>query len=139
MIRTIPGQGIRVWGARTTSSNSNFKYVNVRRLFIYVEESIKANTNWVVFEPNDAALWDRVRMTVAGFLENMWRAGMLAGASSDEAYFVEIGPETMSREDIANGRLVCNIGIAPSRPAEFVVFRVTQFTAEAEAAEETEE
>ncbi len=139
LIRAIPGQGIRVWGARTASSNSNFKYVNVRRLFIYVEESIKANTNWVVFEPNDAALWDRVRMTVAGFLENMWRAGMLAGSSAAEAYFVEIGPETMSREDIANGRLVCNIGIAPSKPAEFVVFRVTQFTAEAETAEETEE
>lgn len=131
LIRAIPGQGIRIWGARTASSNKNFKYVNVRRLFIFVEESIKANTNWVVFEPNDVALWQRVQMTVANFLDNLWRGGMLAGASASEAYFVEIGPSTMSRDDIMNGRLICNVGIAPSRPAEFVVFRVTQHTAEA--------
>jgi len=136
LIRTIPGQGIRVWGARTASTNSAFKYVNVRRLFIYVEESIKAATNWVVFEPNDAALWQRVNMTVAGFLDTLWRNGMLAGGSPGEAYFVEIGPSTMSREDIMNGRLICNIGIAPSRPAEFVIFRVTQHTAEAGGGEE---
>jgi hypothetical protein len=135
LIRALPGQGIRVWGARTSSSNSNFKYVNVRRLFIYVEESIKANTNWVVFEPNDVALWQRVQMTITSFLDNMWRSGMLAGSSAGEAYFVEIGPSTMSRDDIANGRLICNIGIAPSRPAEFVIFRVTQYTAEAGGAE----
>lgn len=129
LIRELPGQGIRVWGARTASSNANFKYVNVRRLFIYVEESIKANTNWVVFEPNDESLWDRVGATIRNFLDGMWRNGMLAGGAASEAYFVEIGPSTMSRDDIANGRLICNIGIAPSRPAEFVVFRVTQFTA----------
>lgn len=129
LIRALPGQGIRVWGARTASSNANFKYVNVRRLFIYVEESIKANTNWVVFEPNDESLWDRVGATIRNFLDDMWRNGMLAGAVSSEAYFVEIGPSTMSKDDISNGRLICNIGIAPSRPAEFVVFRVTQFTA----------
>jgi phage tail sheath protein FI len=136
LIRTIPGQGIRVWGARTASTNSSFKYVNVRRLFIYVEESIRAATNWVVFEPNDAALWQRVNMTVSGFLDTLWRNGMLAGGSPGEAYFVEIGPSTMSREDIMNGRLICNIGIAPSRPAEFVIFRVTQHTAEAGGGEE---
>jgi len=131
LIRAIPGQGIRIWGARTASSNSAFKYVNVRRLFIYVEESIKANTNWVVFEPNDAVLWQRVSLTISSFLDSMWRTGMLAGSSPQEAYFVEIGPATMSRDDIMNGRLICNIGIAPSRPAEFVIFRVTQHTAEA--------
>lgn len=131
LIRAIPGQGIRVWGARTTSSNSSFRYVNVRRLFIYVEESIKNNTNWVVFEPNDSALWSRVRMTVSSFLDNMWRNGMLAGSTPSEAYYVEIGTNTMSKDDIANGRLICNIGIAPTRPAEFVVFRVSQFTSEA--------
>ncbi|MCI8727303.1 MAG: phage tail sheath family protein [Hungatella sp.] len=130
LIRAIPGQGIRVWGARTASSNTAFKYVNVRRLFIYVEESIKANTNWVVFEPNDATLWQRVSLTISSFLDSMWRTGMLAGASPSEGYFVEIGPSTMSRDDIMNGRLICNIGIAPSRPAEFVIFRVTQHTAE---------
>lgn len=139
LIRALPGQGIRVWGARTASSNSNFKYVNVRRLFIFVEESIKAATNWVVFEPNDATLWQRVQMTVGSFLDNLWRTGMLAGGSASEAYFVEIGPSTMSRDDIMNGRLVCNIGIAPSRPAEFVVFRVTQHTAEAGGGEGGEE
>lgn len=131
LIRAIPGQGIRVWGARTASSNSAFKYVNVRRLFIYVEESIKANTNWVVFEPNDTALWQRVSLTISSFLDSMWRTGMLAGSSPSEGYFVEIGPSTMTRDDIMNGRLICNIGIAPSRPAEFVIFRVTQHTAEA--------
>lgn len=138
LIRAIPGQGIRIWGARTASSNSSFKYVNVRRLFVFVEESIKANTSWVVFEPNDVALWQRVQMTIANFLDNLWRGGMLAGASADEAYFVEIGPNTMSRDDIMSGRLICNIGIAPTRPAEFVIFRVTQHTAEAAGGGEEE-
>ena len=135
LIRALPGQGIRVWGARTASSNSQFKYVNVRRLFIFVEESIKANTNWVVFEPNDQTLWTRVGITITAFLDNLWRSGMLAGASPEESYFVEIGPSTMTQDDIANGRLICNIGIAPSKPAEFVIFRVTQFTAESGGAE----
>ncbi|MFG6367630.1 MAG: phage tail sheath subtilisin-like domain-containing protein [Lachnospiraceae bacterium] len=131
LIRRIPGQGIRVWGARTASSNSAFKYVNIRRLFIYVEESIRANTNWVVFEPNDTTLWTRVRITISSFLDTLWRSGMLAGASPEESYFVEIGTVTMTADDIKNGRLICNVGIAPSRPAEFVIFRVTQFTADA--------
>jgi hypothetical protein len=135
LIRKLPGQGIRVWGARTASSNSAYKYVNVRRLFIYVEESIKANTNWVVFEPNDNTLWTRVNITISAFLDTLWRSGMLAGASPEESYFVEIGPSTMTQDDIRNGRLICNVGIAPSRPAEFVIFRVTQFTAEAGGAE----
>ena len=131
LIRSFPGQGIRVWGARTASSNSAFKYVNVRRLFIFVEESIKANTNWVVFEPNDQMLWQRVALTVSSFLDGLWRNGMLAGSTASESYFVEIGTSTMTRDDIMNGRLICNIGIAPSRPAEFVIFRVTQHTSEA--------
>lgn len=131
LIRNLPGQGIRVWGARTASSNSAYKYVNVRRLFIYVEESIKANTNWVVFEPNDTTLWTRVNITISSFLDTLWRSGMLAGATPEESYFVEIGESTMTQDDIRNGRLICNIGIAPSRPAEFVIFRVTQYTAEA--------
>lgn len=139
LIRAIPGQGIRVWGARTASSNTAFKYVNVRRLFIYVEESIKANTNWVVFEPNDPTLWQRVGLTISSFLDGMWRTGMLTGGSPSEAYFVEIGPTTMTKDDIMNGRLICNVGIAPSRPAEFVIFRVTHHTAEAGGSEGTEE
>ena len=130
LIRLLPGQGIRVWGARTAGSNSAFKYVNVRRLFIYVEESIKANTNWVVFEPNDSTRWTRVQITIASFLDSMWRSGMLAGSSPAEAFFVEIGTQTMTKDDIMSGRLICNVGIAPSRPAEFVIFRVTQHTSE---------
>lgn len=128
LIRRIPGQGIRVWGARTASSNSAFKYVNVRRLFIYVEESIRRNTNWIVFEPNDATLWTRVNITISSFLNTLWRSGMLAGASPEESYFVDIGTSTMTQDDINNGRLICNVGIAPSRPAEFVIIRVTQYT-----------
>jgi hypothetical protein len=136
LIRVLPGQGTRIWGARTASSNSAFKYVNVRRLFIFVEESIKANTNWVVFEPNDPTLWQRVNLTISNFLDGLWRNGMLAGESAADSYFVEIGPSTMTRDDIMNGRLICNIGIAPSRPAEFVIFRVTQHTSEAGGGEE---
>ncbi len=130
LIRVIPGEGIRVWGARTASQNSAFKYVNIRRLFIYVMESIKASTNWVVFEPNDNTLWQRVSLTITSFLDGLWRTGMLTGGSPGEAYFVEIGPSTMTADDIKNGRLICNIGIAPSRPAEFVIFRLTQHTSE---------
>ena len=136
LIRALPGQGVRVWGARTASSDSNFKYVNVRRLFIYVEQSIRNATNWVVFEPNNSSLWARVQTTVASFLENMFRAGMLSGETPSEAFFVDIGPNTMSRDDILNGRLICQIGIAPRRPAEFVIFRVTQYTSEAGQAAE---
>lgn len=128
LIRSFIGRGIRVWGARTLSSNALWKYINVRRLFIYVEQSIKNNTNWVVFEPNGPALWARVSGSVSGFLAGLWRAGTLAGSSPDEAFYVECGPSTMSQEDIDNGRLVCNIGIAPLKPAEFVVFRITQKT-----------
>lgn len=130
LIRALPGQGIRIWGARTASSNAAFKYVNIRRLFIYVEESIKANTGWVVFEPNDAGLWNRVNLSISSFLNTVWRNGMLAGETPGESYFVEIGPSTMTQDDIRNGRLICNVGIAPSRPAEFVIFRVTQHTSE---------
>lgn len=126
LIRQIPGQGIQVWGARTCSSDGSWKYVNVRRLFIYVEESIKANTNWAVFEPNDEILWARVGRTISAFLSTMWRNGALAGATEDQAYFVNIGRDTMTQDDILNGRLICVIGIAPVRPAEFVIFRITQ-------------
>ncbi|MCL1823003.1 MAG: phage tail sheath subtilisin-like domain-containing protein [Oscillospiraceae bacterium] len=131
LIRALPGQGIRVWGARTACSNANFKYVNIRRLFIFVEESIKNATNWVVFEPNNSSLWARVQMSISSFLETLFRAGMFAGESPAEGFFVDIGSSTMSQDDILNGRLICNIGIAPVRPAEFVIFRVTQFTSEA--------
>lgn len=126
LIRAIPGQGIRVWGARTCSGDGNWKYVNVRRLFIFIEESIRANTNWAVFEPNDEMLWSRVEGTIRVFLTAQWRNGALAGATADEAFFINIGKSTMTDDDILNGRLICVIGVAPVRPAEFVVFRITQ-------------
>ena len=129
-IRDFPGRGIRVWGARTCSSNTLWKYVNVRRLFIYLEESIKANTSWAVFEPNDTFLWTRVNSTISSFLRDMWRAGALVGESEAQAYFVNVGRDTMSQNDILNGRLICEIGVAPSRPAEFVIFRITQMMEE---------
>ena len=129
LIRAFPGRGIRVWGARTISSNGLWKYLNVRRLFIYVEESIRANTNWVVFEPNSEVLWGRVKRTIETFLATCWRDGALAGSSPDQAFYVECGPTTMTQDDIDNGRLICEIGIAPVKPAEFVIFRITQKTA----------
>ncbi len=128
LIRQFPGSGIRVWGARTASSRPLWKYVNVRRLFIFLEETIKMNTNWVVFEPNDELLWIRVRRTIEVFLEGVWRSGALAGSTAGEAFFVNIGPSTMSKDDIDNGRLICVIGVAPVKPAEFVIFRLTQKT-----------
>lgn len=128
LIRRFPGSGIRVWGARTASSKPLWKYINVRRLFIYLEESIKANTNWVVFEPNDAPLWNRVQRTIELFLEGVWRSGALVGGSPADAYFVDIGPNTMTKDDIDNGRLICVIGVAPVKPAEFVIFKITQKT-----------
>lgn len=132
LIRAFTGRGIRVWGARTISSNGLWKYLNVRRLFIYVEESIRANTNWVVFEPNSEVLWGRVKRTIETFLATCWRDGALAGSSPSEAFYVECGPTTMTQDDIDNGRLICEIGIAPVKPAEFVIFRITQKTSGAE-------
>jgi len=128
LIRAFTGRGIRVWGARTLSSNGLWKYINVRRLFIYVEQSIKGNTNWVVFEPNSEGLWSRVSRTIEGFLATLWRDGALAGTTIGEAFYVECSRATMTQEDIDNGRLICEIGIAPVKPAEFVIFRITQKT-----------
>lgn len=130
LIRQFTGEGIRVWGARTCTSNSMWKYINVRRLFIFLEESIKRNTNWVVFEPNDESLWGRVQRTIENFLTTVWRSGALMGASPAEAFFVKVDRSTMSEDDINNGRLICIIGAAPVKPAEFVIFRITQKTSD---------
>lgn len=128
LIRAIPGQGIRVWGARTCSSDGNWKYVNVRRLFVFLEESIRANTGWVVYEPNDESLWSRVKGTISLFLETQRRNGALVGSTPDQAYYVKVGTDTMTQDDIRSGRLICEIGVAPVRPGEFAVFRITQTT-----------
>lgn len=131
-IRRFPGRGIRVWGARTLSSNGLWKYVSVRRLFIFLERSIYEGTQWVVFEPNDDRLWARVTDTVRLFLRTQWREGALFGRTEKEAFFITCDRSTMTQDDILNGRLICEIGIAPVRPAEFVVFRIFQHTAEAQ-------
>lgn len=132
LIRAFTGQGIRVWGARTCSSNTIWKYVNVRRLFIFLEQSIKNGSNWVVFEPNDERLWARVQRTIYSFLLGVWRGGALMGGSPDEAFFVRVDRSTMTQDDIDNGRLICVIGVSPVKPAEFVIFRITQKTADSE-------
>jgi len=125
-IRSFNGT-LKVWGARTISTDSLWKYVNVRRLFIYVEASIEKGTQWVVFEPNNEKLWARVRATITQFLTGVWRTGALMGVKADEAFFVKCDRSTMTQDDIDNGRLICIIGIAPTKPAEFVIFRIAQW------------
>ena len=130
-IRAFPNRGRRVWGARTVSSDALWKYVNVRRLFIFLEASIFRGTQWVVFEPNDPKLWARVNQTITGFLRTQWREGALFGRTEEDAFFVKVDESTMSPDDIANGRLIIQIGVAPVRPAEFVIFRIAQLTGSA--------
>ncbi|MDJ0653685.1 MAG: phage tail sheath subtilisin-like domain-containing protein [Xanthomonadales bacterium] len=132
VIRDFRGDGrsIRVWGGRTMSSDPQWRYVNVRRLFLFVEESIDEGTQWVVFEPNDEATWARVRQTISNFLLTVWRSGALRGLTQDEAFFVRCDRTTMTEADIDAGRLICEIGIAPVKPAEFVIFRIQQKTLE---------
>jgi len=127
-IRAFPGRGIRVWGARTLSSDAEWRYLNVRRLFNYLEESILSGTQWVVFEPNDDALWARIRRTIGAFLVNEWRKGALFGLTPDEAFYVKCDRETNPAEGIDAGQVVCEVGVAPVKPAEFVVFRLAQFS-----------
>ena len=130
-LRSFQGRGIQLWGARTTSSDPSWKYINVRRLFLYVEQSIEEGTEWAVFESNDKDLWARVRQSVENFLTTVWRDGGLQGSTADEAFYVKCGEETMTQDDIDNGRLIVEIGISPVKPAEFVVFRIGQWTADA--------
>lgn len=134
-IRAFRGRGIRVWGARTISSDSLWKYINVRRLFIFLEESIEEGTQWVVFEPNDEKLWARVRQTITQFLTRVWRDGALMGTTPGEAFFVRCDRTTMTQDDIDNGRLIVLIGVAPVKPAEFVIFRIAQWAGGSAATE----
>jgi phage tail sheath protein FI len=127
-IRSFPGRGVRVWGARTLSSDPAWRYLNVRRLFNYLEKSILNGTDWVVFEPNDQALWAKIRRTIASFLVMEWRKGALFGLTPDDAYYVKCDDETNPAEGIDLGQVVCEIGVAPVKPAEFVIFRLSQFS-----------
>jgi uncharacterized protein len=126
-IRSFPGQGIRIWGARTLTSDPEWRYLNVRRLFNFVEKSILNGTNWVVFEPNDYKLWDSVKRTITMFLRGVWRSGALFGRTPAEAFFVKCDEENNPPESRDVGILLVEIGIAPVKPAEFVVFRISQF------------
>ena len=134
-IRAFPARGIRVWGARTASTNTLWKYISVRRYFLYVGESIDEGTQWVVFEPNDEKLWARVNQTITQFLITEWRSGALMGTKPSEAFFVKVDRTTMTQADIDNGKLICIIGLAVVKPAEFVIFRLTQFQGGSEIAE----
>ncbi|HET7523555.1 MAG TPA: phage tail sheath subtilisin-like domain-containing protein, partial [Acidimicrobiales bacterium] len=127
-IRAFPGRGIRVWGARTISSDPAWRYLNVRRLFNYLEESILNGTDWVVFEPNDYSLWSKISRTISTFLVNEWRKGALFGLTPAEAFYVKCDAETNPAEGIDAGQGVCEIGVAPVKPAEFVIFRLSQFS-----------
>jgi phage tail sheath protein FI len=124
-IRFMNG-GIRIWGARTLSSDPSWRYINVRRLFIMVESSIERATQWVVFEPNDHRLWKRVQRTISSFLTLLWRNGALMGTSPEQAFYVKCDEETNPPEVIDAGQLVVEIGLAPVKPAEFVIFRIGQ-------------
>jgi Bacteriophage tail sheath protein len=128
-IRSFPGRGIRIWGARTLSSDPEWRYINVRRLFNYIAESIMEGTQWSVFEPNDERLWMQLRIAASNFLMRTWREGALFGSTPEQAFFVKCDAETNPPDVIEAGQVICEIGIAPVKPAEFVVFRLSQYSA----------
>jgi phage tail sheath protein FI len=128
-IRSFPGRGIRIWGARTLSSDPEWRYINVRRLFNYIAESIMEGTQWSVFEPNDERLWMQLRIAASNFLLRTWREGALFGSTPEQAFFVKCDAETNPPDVIEAGQVICEIGIAPVKPAEFVVFRLSQYSA----------
>ena len=127
-IRSFPGKGVLVWGARTTSQDPEFRYLAIRRLGIFLEHSIEAGLQWTAFEPNIPALWAQVRSSVEDFLLSTWRAGKLLGRTAEEAFFVRCDQTTMTQNDIDNGRLIVLVGFAPVRPAEFVILRIGGWT-----------
>jgi phage tail sheath protein FI len=120
-----------VYGARVITSDPDWKYVNVRRLLIFIEASLNRGLQWVVFEPNAEPLWAQVRRSISNFLTQVWRSGALEGTKVEEAFFVRCDRTTMTQTDIDNGRLICLIGVAPVKPAEFVIVRIGLWTATA--------
>jgi phage tail sheath protein FI len=125
-LRPCPGRGTRVWGARTCSSDQSWRYVNVRRLFIMLRRTFEHQTQWAVFEPNDAGTWSKLSRMGSVFLEDLYSKGYFAGASPEEAFFVKCDAETNTAESRDVGQLVVEVGVAPALPAEFIIFRVTQ-------------
>lgn len=133
VLRFFEGRGYRVWGARTATSDPEWKYMNVRRYFAYLERSIDRGTQWAVFENNGRTLWSNIQSTIADFLFTEWKEDRLAGATPEEAFFVRCDRSTMTQNDIDNGRMICLIGVAPLKPAEFVIFRIGQKTLNSES------
>lgn len=129
-LRHFEGRGNLVWGARTASSDPEWKYVSLRRYFIYLEQSIDRGTQWAVFEQNNETLWANVRRTISDFLLNEWQNGALLGTKPEQAFFVRCDRSTMTQDDLNNGRLICLIGVAAVKPAEFIIFRIGQWTAD---------
>jgi len=127
-IRKFPGRGVRVWGARTLSSDPAWRYINVRRLFNYVEESVERSMQWTVFEPNDVYLWGKVKRDITAFLRTIWRSGALFGVDPNQAFYVKCDEELNPAEIRDQGMMICEIGMAPVKPAEFVVFRFSQYS-----------
>jgi phage tail sheath protein FI len=127
VLRYFKGTGNLVWGGRTISADPDWKYINVRRLFIFIEQSILQSTRWAVFEINDEPVWAQVRRSISDFLTRLWMDDMLQGATMDQAFFVRCDRTTMTQYDIDNGRLICVIGVAPVKPAEFVIFQIGQW------------
>jgi len=132
-LRNLPGRGILIWGTRTTSKDSVLKYINLRRYTIYLEKSIQDGTQWAVFENNGETLWGNVKRAIDDFLVNQFKNGALFGVTPQEAFFVKCDRTTMTQSDLDDGRLVCLVGVAPVRPAEFIIFRICQLTADAQS------
>ena len=129
VIRRFPTEGIRVWGSHTTTNqDSDYKYISIRRFMIFLEQSMAKGLQWAVFEPNGPALWAGIRSSIESFLATVWRQGALQGTTAQEAYFVRCDLSTMTQDDIDNGRVVCIVGVAPVRPAEFVIIRIGVWT-----------
>jgi phage tail sheath protein FI len=129
-LRVFAGRGIRVWGARTLSSDASWRYLSVRRLFNMVEKSIERGTQWAVFEPNDTMLWGKMRRDINSFLRTLWRQGALFGNTPEQAFFVKCDAENNPQETRDLGQLIIDIGSAPVKPAEFVIFRIGQYAPE---------
>jgi phage tail sheath protein FI len=137
-LNAFPSRGLRIWGARTLASDEAWKHINVRRLFILIRKSVERYAQWVVFEPNEPTLWKRMTRTIDVFLSDLWSAGALVGGSKEEAFYVKCDEETNPPEARDVGQLLCEIGIAPVKPAEYIIVRITQFTRERTEEEEAE-
>jgi phage tail sheath protein FI len=127
-IRSFGSYGTKIWGARTLAkTDPSWRYINVRRLFNFIEESIRRGTQWAVFEPNDVDLWQRVKRNITSFLRGLWMQGALVGATPEQAFYVICDGSNNPASSVDEGRLIVEIGIAPVKPAEFVIFRISQW------------